>query len=162
MNKKIAVLACGWSTHFLKSFIQGMQKAVYGKKTDIYLFNTYNYTEYSGFPNYTGASIFNIINYEDFDGIVILADLIGNPRILERERLRILKSGKPAISINKKMEGICCIRIDNYTGMYDVLDHVIKMHNVKDIAYISGKESSFDISERYRAYMQVLKDNNIE
>ena len=33
MNKKIAVLACGWSTHFLKSFIQGMQKVVYGKKT---------------------------------------------------------------------------------------------------------------------------------
>ena len=162
MKRKIAVLACGWSTHFLKSFVQGMQKAVYAKNIDVYLFNTYNYTEYSGFPNYTGASIFNIINYEDFDGIVILADLIGNPRILERERLRIIKSGKPAISINRKLEGICCIRLDNYSGMYDVLNHVIQMHNVKDIAYIAGKENSFDISERYRAYQQVLKDNNIE
>ena len=26
MNKKIAVLACGWSVHFLKSFIEGMKK----------------------------------------------------------------------------------------------------------------------------------------
>ena len=59
MKKKIAVLACGWSTYFLKNFIEGMQKAVQGKNTDIYLFNTYNYTEYSGFPNYTGASICN-------------------------------------------------------------------------------------------------------
>ncbi len=132
-----------------------------GKNIDIYLFNTYNYTEYSGFPNYTGASIFNLINYEDFDGIIVLSDLIGNVRILEKERQKIIKSGKPAISINKKMEGICCLRVDNYTGMYDVLEHMIKMHGITDIAYISGKETSIDISERYKAYTTVLKDNNI-
>ena len=162
MKKKIAVLACGWCTYFLKDFMEGMQKAVQGKNTDIYLFNSYNYTEYSGFPNYTGASIFNLIHYEDFDGIVVLADLIGNPRILERERLRIIKSGKPAISINKKLEGICCLRVDNYSGAYEALNHLIQMHNVKDIAYVAGKEASVDISERYKAYTTVLKDNQIE
>ena len=158
MKKKIAVLACGWCTYFLKDFMEGMQKAVQGKNTDIYLFNTYNYTEYSGFPNYTGASIFNLIHYEDFDGIVILADLIGNARILERERLRILKSGKPAISINKKLEGICCLKVDNYSGTYEALNHLIQMHNVKDIAYVAGKEASVDINERYKAYTTALKD----
>ncbi len=161
MNRKIAVLGCGWSSYFLKDFIHGMMRAVEGKNIDIYLFNTYNYVEYSGFPNSTGFSVFNLINYDDFDGIVILSDLINNPRVLERERLRILKSKKPAISINKKMQGICCLRVDNYTGMYDALGHLIKMHNVSDIAYLSGKETSVDIAERYKAYMEVLKDNNI-
>ncbi len=162
MNRKIAVLACGWSSYFLKDFIHGMMRATEGKNIDIYLFNTYNYTEYSGFPNNTGYSIFNLINYEDFDSVVILSDLIGNPRVLEHERLRILKAGKPAISINKKMQGICCLRVDNYTGMYETLGHLIKMHNVSDIAYISGKEESVDIAERYKAYTEVLKDNNID
>jgi len=161
MKRRIAVLACGWSTYFLKDFMLGMKKAVEGKDIDIYLFNTYNYDEYSGFPNYTGFSIYNIIKYEDFDGIVILSDLINNVRILERERLRILKANKPVISINKKMEGICCIKVDNYSGMYEVLDHMIKMHSVTDLAYIAGKEGSVDISERYKAYLSVLKDNNI-
>ena len=161
MKRRIAVLACGWSTYFLKDFMTGMKKAVEGKEIDIYLFNTYNYDEYSGFPNYTGFSIYNIIKYEDFDGIVILADLINNVRILERERLRILKANKPVISINKKIEGICCLRVDNYTGMYEAIDHMVKMHNVKDLAYLSGKEGTMDISERYKAYTQVLKDNNI-
>ncbi len=162
MKRRVAVLACGWSTYFLKDFILGMQRAVKDKNIDIYVFNMYNYDEYSGFPNWTGASIFNLIHYEDFDGIVVLADLIGNVRVLERERLRILKSGKPAVCINKKMEGICCLRIDNYSGMYDAIQHIITMHNVRDIAFIAGKETSIDISERYRAYTQVLKDNNIE
>ena len=61
MKRRIAVLACGWCTYFLKDFILGMQRAVQGKNIDLYVFNTYNYTEYSGYPNYTGASIFNLI-----------------------------------------------------------------------------------------------------
>ena len=161
MKRRIAVLACGWCTYFLKDFVKGMQRAVEGKNIDIYLFNTYNYTEYSGFPNYSGASIFNLIHYEDFDGVIILADLIGNVRILEKERLKILKAGKPAISINRKMDGICCLRIDNYSGMYDLIDHMVKMHGITDLAYVTGKESAVDFSERYKAYTAVLKDNNI-
>ena len=161
MKKKIAVLACGWCTNFLRDFLRGMRNAAEGKDIDIYVFNAYNYTEYSGFPNFTGFSIYSLINYEDFDGVVILSDLIPNPRIVEKERLRILKSKKPAISINKKMEGISCIRVDNYSGYYELLDHLIKSHGITDIAYISGRESSIDIAERYKAYQTVLKDNNI-
>lgn len=161
MKKKIAVLASGWSINFLKDFLHGMKTAAEGKDIDLYIFNAYSYTEYSGFPNSTGFSIYSIINYEDFDGIVVLSDLIGNTRILEKERLRILKAKKPAIAINKKMEGISCIRIDNYTGYYELLEHLIKIHGITDIAYVSGKESSIDIAERYKAYMTVLQDNNL-
>ena len=130
MKKKIAVLACGWCDTFLLDFLDGMKRATEGKDIDLYVFNAYNYTEYSGFPNYTGFSVFSLINYEDYDGIVVLSDLISNPRFLEKERLRILKSKKPAISINKKMEGISCIRIDNYTGYYELLEHLIKIHGI--------------------------------
>ena len=105
MNRRIVVLGCGWSSYFLKDFIHGMMRAVEGKHIDIYLFNTYNYIEYSGFPNRTGFSIYNLINYDDFDGVVVLADLINNERVLERERRRILKAQKPALTINKKLKG---------------------------------------------------------
>ena len=60
MNRRIAVLASGWSSYFLKDFVKGMMKAVEDKHIDIYLFNTYNYDEYSGFPNYTGLFAFKI------------------------------------------------------------------------------------------------------
>ena len=89
MKKKIAVLACGWSSDFLNDFLLGMRNATADKNIDLYVFVAYNYAEYSGFPNYTGFSIFNLINYEDFDGVIILSDLIGNVRILEKERQKI-------------------------------------------------------------------------
>ena len=43
MKRRIAVLACGWSTYFLKDFMLGMKKAVEGKDIDIYLFEDFAY-----------------------------------------------------------------------------------------------------------------------
>ena len=162
MKKKIAVLICGWSTYFVKDFINGMIRATKDKDIDLYIFNAYNYTEYSGFLNYTGFSIFSLIHYQDFDGVVILSDLIDNVRILEKERQKILKAGIPAIAINKALNGLSCIRVDNYTGLYEMMEHLIKVHGLKDFAFITGKETSVDIAERYKAYRTALTDNQIK
>lgn len=162
MKKKIAVLTSGWAHSFIMDFLNGMQRATKDKNTDIYLFCAYNYVESSGMPNSTGYSVFSLINYEEYDGIIILSDLINHTRILERERLKILKSGKPAISINRKIEGISCINIDNYSGFYEIIDHLIKVHGAKDLAFLGGKETNVDFAERYKAYRTALLDNQLK
>lgn len=161
MKKKVAVLCCGWSTYFVKDFIQGVQYAVKDYNTDIYVFNAYNYVEVSGYPNSAGFSIFSTINYSDFNGVIILADLIGNQRVLEKERLRILKAGVPAISVNTVMQGINCIKVDNYSGIHDLVNHLISMHSVTDLVYFTGSEKSVDFAERYKAYKDALQENRI-
>lgn len=161
MKKRVAVLCCAWSTYFVTDFIQGMQKVVKDLNTDLYIFNGYNYTEFSGYPNTTGFSVFSLIHYEDFDGVIILSDLIGSTRVLEKERLRILRSGIPAICINLQLKGISCIKVDNYSGFHDLINHLIRMHNITDIAYLTGNEKSIDFVERYKAYRVCLQENNI-
>jgi len=161
MKRKIAVLCCAWSTYFVTDFIHGIQKAIKDNGIDVYIFNAYNYTEFSGYPNSTGFSIFSLINYADFDGVIILSDLINSPRVLEKERLRILKAGIPAITINSPLQGISCIKLDNYSGFFELISHLIRVHQVTDIAYIGGRERSIDFAERYKAYKEALKDNDI-
>lgn len=162
MKKKIAVLSCGWAYDFVVDFINGVKKAVEGLNTDIYVFNCYNYTEYTGYPNATGFSIYSLINYEEYDGIIILGDLITNPRVLEKERLRILASKKSAISINCNLKDISVLRLDNYSGLYEIISHLITKHNVKDFIYITSRNNSIDIAERYKAYRTALTDNQIK
>lgn len=162
MKKKIAVLSNGWDYNFLQSLVRGMQKATEGKNTDIYLFNAYNFTEFSGLPNTTGYSVFSLIHYEDFDGVVILADSIENIRILEKERIRIAKAGKPAVSINRKVEGMGLAGMDNYSGFYQVMDHLIKVHGITDFGFLGGKEKNLYYAERYKAYRTSLMDNQIK
>ena len=162
MKKKIALLCCGWHDDFIMDFVEGMKSALEPESTDIYIFGCYNYSEFSGYPNYTGYSIYKLINYEDYDGIIILADLINNTRVLEKERLRILQSGKPAVSINASLNGISCIKVNNYSGAYELVDHLIKKHGAKNLAHLSGRETSVDIAERYKAFRFALQDNNIK
>ena len=138
-----------------------MQRAVKDKDTDIYVFNCYNYVEFDGYINNSGFSIYNLIHYEDYDGVVILSDLIQNARILEKERQKIIAAGKPAISINLAMKDISCLKVDNYTGFYELVNHLIKDHGVKDFAWIGGKENTIELAERYKAYRTALTDNNI-
>ncbi|WP_027728769.1 substrate-binding domain-containing protein [Treponema sp. C6A8] len=161
MKKKLAVLSCGWSYDFLTDFISGIKRAVDEKDTDVYVFNCYNYVEFNGYINNSGFSIYNLINYEDYDGVIILSDLIQNARVLEKERQKILAAGKPAISINLAMKDISCLKVDNYTGAYELMTHLIKDHGLTDFAWIGGKETSIDIAERYKAYRTALNDNNI-
>ena len=162
MKKKIAVLACGWAQYLLYDFLQGVEKIAKENNADVYIFNCYDYVEFSGYPNATGFSIYRLINYEEYDGIIILSDLIKNPRVLEMERQRILKSGKPAVSINLKLKDISCMRIDNYTGFYELVTHLIKEHNARNLFYIDGNETSLDFAERRKAFRMALQDNQIE
>lgn len=107
--------------------------------TDVYVFCCYDFPEFTGYPNYNGYSIYRLANYEDFNGVIILSDLINNPWILEKERQRIVQASIPAISINLQLKGISFIKVDNYPGAYDVMVHLIKEHGVKKFAYVSGK-----------------------
>ncbi|MCR5188087.1 MAG: GGDEF domain-containing protein [Treponema sp.] len=161
MKKKLAILANGWSSYFIEDFVKGVKEALKEGDTDIYLFSCYDFTEFSGYPNYNGYSIYRLINYEDYDGVIILADLINNQRILEKERQRILQAKLPAISVNAQLKGIPCIKIDNYSGFYELISHLIKEHGVKEFAYFTGKEHSIDFSERYKAYRTALQDNGL-
>lgn len=161
MKKKLAILTNGWSNYFIEDFVKGVKKALKESNTDIYLFSCYDFTEFSGYPNFNGYSIYRLVNYEDYDGVIILADLIKNPRILEKERQRILQAKVPAISVNAQLKDIPCIKIDNYSGFYELICHLIKEHGVKEFAYFTGKENSIDFSERYKAYRTALQDNGI-
>ncbi len=161
MKKKLAILTNGWSNYFIEDFLKGVKKALKESDTDIYLFSCYDFTEFSGYPNFNGYSIYRLVNYEDYDGVIILADLIKNQRILEKERQRILQAKVPAISINAQLKDIPCIKIDNYSGFYELICHLIKEHGVKEFAYFTGKENSIDFSERYKAYRTALQDNGI-
>ena len=162
MKKKLALLCSGWAYNFVQEFINGMKAVLEPNSTDIYVFSCYSYSEHSGYLNYTGFSIYKLINYEDYDGIIILSDLINNARVLEKERLRILESKKPAVSINLPLKGISCIRLDNYNGAYDVIEHLFKHHHLKNIAHVAGKESAVDFAERYKAYRFAHSDHNVK
>ena len=160
-KKKIAVLCTGLAHNTILSILNGMKEASLEREVDLYIFNCYTYTEFSGYPNSTGFSVYRLVHYEDFDGVIILSDLINNLRVLEKERQRILASGKPAVSINYKLEGLGFLRVDTYSAFYEIVEHLIKGHDVKNLVFFSGRENTFENTERYKAFRKAMQDNSI-
>lgn len=49
----------------------------------------------------------------------------------------------------------------NYSGMTDIMEHLISEHGYKNIVYLSGPKNNTDAFERRRAYLDVMKKYQI-
>lgn len=67
----------------------------------------------------------------------------------------------PVVTIEGFLKGFPCITYSNYEGMRMVVEHLINVHGYKKIGYMGLIENHVGYQERYRAYMDVMKENGI-
>lgn len=51
--------------------------------------------------------------------------------------------------------------VDNYQGMSECVEHLIKVHNYRNIVYVSGPEGNQDAMERFKAYKDIMAKYSI-
>ncbi len=68
----------------------------------------------------------------------------------------------PLISLGGIIPGTTSILMDNAGGMKSLTRHLIKEHKYRRIAFIKGPDSNTEANERFQAYVDVLKENDIE
>lgn len=104
----------------------------------------------------------SLVNPDDFDGIIFMSSSLSNYIGLERfVDFATNFSDLPSAHIGIRHDSLLTFGIDNYSGMYDAVNHLITEHGRKKIAYISGTRGVYEAEERLRAYKQALIDNNI-
>ncbi len=161
MKRKIALLCGGWSAEYVLNVIEGIKPIAEANNVDIFVFM--NYGVYGDFKNKNLGEfqIFALPHYEDFDGVLILANSFNSHHIVFRERDRILKSKTPVLSLEYHIDGIPFLGTDNYSGTYELVSHLVKKHKIRRFAYIGGPLNNSESNERYKAFCDVLQQNNI-
>ncbi len=156
MKKRIAVFGNGWSEEYLKLVLTGIQTKAAASNVDIYTF--INYTSGPGnHPDNIGEeSIFMLPELTSFDGIILLTNTMNLPSEREYFQREITKHHIPAVSLEYALDGIPCLGTDTYSGVYDLVLHIIKEHNVKHIVFLSGPEDNKESQERMRAVNDAL------
>ena len=92
------------------------------------------------------------------DGVILMAPQIQN------EVSEIIQMSKtPVVLINTcgDFKNIDQIKIYNYQGAYNIVEHFIKVHNYKKIGIINGPKGNCDAEERLSGYLSALKINKI-
>ncbi|MGC8770833.1 MAG: substrate-binding domain-containing protein [Brevinematia bacterium] len=106
--------------------------------------------------------IYDYISAKRVDGIVFSSTSLSNFISKEDYRDFILKfKNIPCVSIGKPPLDIPMSLVDNKVGMKKIIHHLIRVHNRKNIAFITGPMDNPDAIERFQAYKEVLEENNI-
>lgn len=64
----------------------------------------------------------------------------------------------PLVSLSTGVEGVPIVTFDFYGGMRDAVAHAAVVHGYRRIAFIRGPELHPGAQERYRAYLDTLRD----
>ncbi|MCQ2591742.1 MAG: GGDEF domain-containing protein [Treponema sp.] len=161
MKRKIAVLTSGWAVDYLQDVLRGIRKACENKNIDIYVFCAFKFSEPDGSDNVTGFAIYDLINYKDYDGIIIMPNLFNDEARVEYERKRIVESGVPAVSLNQKLDGLHFINSDNHDVYKNLINHLIDVHYLTDFAYIGGPAGNPGADSNFSAFKEALESHGL-
>ena len=78
-----------------------------------------------------------------------------------KARFKQWLGSQKAVYVQYKMEGEPCIVLDNYGAQKAIVEHLIEVHGIKKIAYMSGPPGSEEAQDRRRGYIDCLSDNGI-
>lgn len=118
-----------------------------------------------------GCHHFSLYSYSNYEKPDILVIIFGSINVGQRQAMRIQDFVKylpkvPIILLKEEEDlpdnpGSITINMDNYSGMKECVQHLIKEHGAREIGYISGTREHKDSILRHQAYMDVLKENGI-
>ncbi len=159
---RIAVFTTGWHREVLRYIINGIADRAVLDSADTYVFNCYG--EYNEEAPYSKGeyNIFNLPDMSQFDGIIIVSNMLISKNVREEIQRRALLSGKPCLSIEDSADEMDFLGVDNYKSMRELVEHVITVHGVNQFCYIGGPSKGFESEQRYRAFLDALAAHNIE
>jgi PAS domain S-box-containing protein len=105
------------------------------------------------------TALSNLVSQENVDGLVTFAWWRGREWFEHvYERFRPL----PVVNVMRLYEGYPGVGWDNAQVTRDLVSHLVSVHGCRRIAYIGTEEGNLVAEERYRAYVDTLKEHGIE
>ena len=150
-KKKIALLAAQADEEYQSEFISGAMKRAFAEGIDLYVFSTYIKSQNTKERETGDTNIFNLIDYSKFDGVILLSDMIqaqGVEPVLQ-EKIHSLFDG-PVICVDKDSPYFHTFWTDGYRDVYDMVSHMIEVHGMTDIAYLTGKKDHIHSIRRWK------------
>ncbi|MBO4902006.1 MAG: diguanylate cyclase [Lachnospiraceae bacterium] len=159
---KIAIFANGWNNEFLRLVLEGVRKRAKRDKVDIFAYISYIYWSEKGIHKKSQLNIFHLPDPKTYDGAIMLTNTFNT--MDERERVCKLfgRARVPVVSSEIRIDGLPYVGTDNYGGMYELAEHLITQHDVKDVVYIAGIEGNEESRIRQMALEDALDAHGLK
>lgn len=106
------------------------------------------------------GAIYKLPDYEIFDGLIILGEVL-RPDVMEDIINRAAGKHVPVIDVNDCYDGCYKIGYNDTIGMKEMVLHLIREHDCRNIYFMSGFKGNKESEEREAAYRSALEEENI-
>ena len=98
------------------------------------------------------------------DGVILFSGFIAEDIGVDNFRgyVKRIPKNMPLISVSFPMPDIPSVLVDNEKGIFDAVEHLIKRHGKKNIAFVKGPEGHPEAEARLTGYKKALEANEIE
>lgn len=107
-------------------------------------------------------NILNLPDLKEFDGVLLLGNTLNNAGENKILREKVLKAGVPSVCLEYELEDINCIRTENINGMKELMEHMITVHDVKDVFWISGPSDNDESNARFEAIVETMEKHGLK
>lgn len=104
----------------------------------------------------------DIIANDTLDGLILfsgfIAEDIGTDAV---EKFVSDCKNIPMVSLAMSFPGIPSLLVNNRSGIYDTIRHLVEKHSFSSIAFVKGPEDHEEAQARFQGYKDALKDSSI-
>lgn len=158
-RKRICVITAQVEENTQNHFMQGLMKRAYELDYDVCVFSMFLKYQDSTDREIGDSNIYNLINFDLFDAVVLCQDTLQTPGLVKKLEKRI-KSEFPnglVVAVDKENNIFPTIMVDHYTPIVKLVDHLIEKHGYKNIYFLNGLKEHIHSKQRlagYRASME--------
>ena len=161
MTKQILMLTSTWDSDYNRDVISGIMERIGDEDIELHIFNAYdNLMETDFFRK--GREIYSLPVPERYDGLIIALSSLDSVKYVSEISEKFRKHNKPTVSIDTRCDNALFCGLDNYRSMYQIVEHMITIHDCRIFNYLGGPEDNLESNERYRAFCDCLNEHGIK
>lgn len=160
--KIIGICTSCVQSDYVREIVSSISRKGVKEGYKVLLFNTFCDLYHNSSYNHGEASIFDLINYDILDVLIIMPEAIKRDSISNEISKRAHEHGVPVICVDSTMDNCCSVTF-NYSDVFEkIVRHVIEFHGCRRVNFIAGVKGNAFSEERIEAYKKVLAENGIE
>ncbi len=161
-RKRIAALMAGVDREYQRAVVRGLVYATKAQDMDLCVFNCQGHPDGVVRNDRGERAIFELPDFSDFDGMVLLMDTIPTPeckqQLLEKVRQH---PDMPLVTIDNAIEHSVTITFDDRSSVRNLMNDLIENHGVRTIAIVTGPRRSTVAMDRCDECRKVMQEHDL-
>ncbi len=160
-RKNIAVIMTALDTDNQAEVLKGIELCGKSNGCNVAVFVWFTGIYEKGSHNRGEMNIAMLPDLNLFDGIILFADAFHIKENKERIEQMLEAVSCPIVTVGCRYKNAPAIWADNYAGMRTLMEYLVKERGMRNLHFVKGIEGNVDAEARYKAYLDVLKENRI-